>query len=122
MSKEPFKIGARIKSFSHAFRGIGIALSSEHNLWVHFLAMIAAIFLGLWFEITRMEWIAVFFAIGLVLSAELLNSAIESLGDAISEEHNDHIGRAKDMAAGGVLITAITALVIGVVVFLPYFL
>ncbi len=62
----------------------------------------------------------IIFAIGLVISAEMINTAIETLTDLISPEHHDKAGRAKDIAAGAVLIAAISAAIIGIIIFLPY--
>lgn len=121
MKRTRFSISGRLKSLSHAFRGFGVALLSEHNLWIHLIATVFVLFLGLFLEITKMDWIAVLFAIGLVISAELMNTAVEELGDAITQEEHPLVGKAKDVAAAGVLVAALAALAIGLLVFLPYF-
>lgn len=121
-TRKPFKIIDRLRSFNHAFRGIGEALLSEHNLWLHLVAAALVLFFGLWFDISRSDWTIILICIGSVLAAELFNTSIELLADQVTEEHNVRIGKVKDIAAGGVLVLSITALIIGVLVFLPYFL
>ena len=69
-----------------------------------------------------MEWIAVIFAIGMVLAAEAVNSSIEALADLVSPDYNEAIKRTKDLAAGAVLILAIAAAIVGLLIFIPKFL
>ena len=114
-----FSVYARIKSIYHAFNGIGSAFRQEHNLWIHTFAAIAAVVTGFVFNISAGEWMVVALVIGGVFVAELFNSAIESLVDVISPEHSKKAGAIKDMAAGAVLITAITAVVAGLIIFIP---
>ena len=80
---------------------------------------VLVIIAGLLFRISTAEWIAVIFAIGLVLAAEAVNSAIERLSDVIQPEKDERIRDVKDISAGAVLICAITAAIIGIIVFLP---
>ncbi len=75
---------------------------------------------GVYFEITEFEWCAIVFAIGLVWTAEALNTAIEYLADALCPEKNERVGKAKDLAAAGVLLAALTAVFIGLIVLGPY--
>ncbi|MCH2199979.1 MAG: diacylglycerol kinase family protein [Flavobacteriales bacterium] len=121
MSDKKFSLRDRLKSFSHAFRGINSSLLSEHNMWIHMIAAVVVIFLGLFFNVTTTEWLILLLCIGVVLAAELFNTAIEELANAITKEQNEKIGRAKDVAAGAVLVVAITAAVVGILVLLPYF-
>ena len=109
----------RLASFAHAFRGIGAALRSEPNLRLQLLAAIAVAIAGWWLEIRAGEWLAVIVAMALVLVAELFNTALEALADAVHPERHEGIGRAKDAAAGAVLVAAIAAAAIGAIVFLP---
>ena len=74
---------------------------------------------GFYFRISSFEWIAVAVAIGLVFITEAINTAIEQLADVVSPGKNERIGRIKDLAAAAVLLSAITAVVIGLVVFGP---
>jgi diacylglycerol kinase len=111
----------RFSSFKYAFHGIAHALRTQPNLWIHAAAAIAVIIAGFYFGISRMEWLAVVFAIGFVICAELVNTAIELFVDMVSPERQEKAGRVKDIAAGAVLIAALTALTIGLFVFVPKF-
>lgn len=110
---------SRLKSFTFAARGIIYAITSQPNLWFHLVAAIAAIALGIFYNISTAEWFFVIFAIGFVLSAELFNSSIEKVVDLIQPGKHKFAEQAKDMAAGAVLITAIAAATIGLMIFLP---
>lgn len=94
----------------------------EQNLLIHIIAAITAIILGICFSLSLLEWILVFFCIGLVISCELLNSAIELTVDLFTQEFNSLAMVAKDTASAAVVISAFTALSIGIYVFLPKFL
>jgi diacylglycerol kinase len=118
MSNRKF-IQKRSASFKYAFKGVWIAFKTQHNLWIHLLLAVFALAMGFWLKITSTEWCFVVFAIGFVISAELFNTAIEWLVDLASPEWNKKAGRIKDVAAGAVLVSAIAALVIGLVIFLP---
>jgi diacylglycerol kinase len=117
--KQPFSIVKRLQSFSYAFNGLKILFREEHNARVHLVAAIMAIAAGFFFRINANEWLAIVLSIGLVISAEAMNSAIENIADFISPERNDAIKRIKDLAAAAVLICALTAVVVGLMVFLP---
>ncbi len=119
-SSEIFSPRKRASSFRYAFNGIIAAFRSEPNMRIHLAAAIFVGIAGWWLHITRAEWFALAVAIGLVFMAELLNSALELLCDHVSPERNATIGKVKDMAAGAVLVAAITALATGVIVFWPY--
>lgn len=115
--KTPFTWRARGQSFVFAFRGIKSLLRREHNAWLHLGAALAAVGMGGWLGISREDWCLVVFAIGSVLAAEAFNTAIESLADTVSSEPHPLIGRAKDLAAAGVLITSMGAAAVGLLVF-----
>lgn len=108
-----------VKSFANAFRGLYIFILSERNAWIHFGAAILVIATGFLFRIEPYEWIAVAFAIGIVFTAEAFNSALERLSDVVQPKRDDRIRNVKDIAAGAVLISALTAAIIGVIIFLP---
>lgn len=118
---KPFSILARIKSFKYAFQGIWSLIKEEHNFRIHLVATALVTALGFYFQVSRAEWLWLVFAIGLVLSAEAFNSAIERLVDLQEPEQNPKAGKIKDMAAGAVLLSAIAAAIIGVLIFWPYF-
>ncbi len=106
-------------SFKYAFEGIGEALKTEQNLKIHFFIMIVVITAGLVFKINAMEWIACIILFGLVISLELINTAIETTVDIAMPEKNEKAKLAKDVAAGAVLMSAIMAIVVGLIIFLP---
>ncbi|UBM58018.1 diacylglycerol kinase family protein [Marinilongibacter aquaticus] len=108
-----------LKSFTYARQGFVKLLRSENNFQFHFLAAILVTVAGLYFRLTALEWLAVFTAIALVFSAEAFNTAIEKLADRISTEREEALADIKDVAAAGVLIVAILALVIGLSIFGP---
>jgi diacylglycerol kinase len=119
MNQQKFSLRHRARAFRWAFRGLAIALREEHNARIHLGAAVSAIIAGALFRISAAEWLAVVFAIGLVFSLELLNSALERLADVVNPERSETMAKVKDLSAGGVLVAAMTAFVIGVVVFLP---
>ena len=109
----------RVASFGHAVRGVGAALRSEVHLQFHALATVVVLGLGFYYGITRLEWALVVLAIAGVWTAELVNTAIEALTDLASPEYHPLAGKAKDVAAGAVLLAALGALVVGTLVFGP---
>ncbi|MCK9160498.1 MAG: diacylglycerol kinase family protein [Bacteroidaceae bacterium] len=115
-----FNIKKRIKSFGYAYKGIISYITNEHNAWIHLGISVFVILAGLFFHLTKAEWIIVIFCIGFVLTAEAFNTAIERLVNIVSPEHNPSAGNVKDIAAGAVLISAITAAIIGLIIFIPY--
>ena len=119
MKSQKFSISNRISSFKYAFNGLIILFKEEHNAIIQLMAAIAVVIAGFVFNISQTEWIVIIFAIGFVLAMEAINSAIEGLADFISPEKHDMIKKIKDLSAAGVLISAITALIIGLIVFGP---
>lgn len=117
---EKFTLSARIKSFKFAFKGLKLAIRYEQNFKVHFFAAVLVSAIGFYFNISTQEWLWVIAAIGLVMTAELFNSALEKLVDLVSPEYNAKAGAVKDMAAAAVLITSIAAAIIGILIFYPY--
>lgn len=119
MKNSGFTFRKRLASFRYAFNGIRLLIQKEHNAWIHCFATICVVIAGLFFGLSKMEWAAVVIVIGAVLSAEAVNSAIESLSDLVSPEYNEAIKKTKDLAAGAVLITAIAAAIVGIIIFFP---
>ncbi len=117
---KPFEIAARIRSFKYAFAGIRTMIQSQHNAWIHAGATLAVTAAGFAWGITRDEWIWIVLAILAVWAAEAMNTAFEFLADATNPAPHPLVGKAKDVAAGAVLITAIGAAIIGILVFGPY--
>lgn len=118
--EKPFQFTGRIRSFKYAAQGIATTLRSQHNAWIHAAATVAVVVAGLAFHLSRADWCMIVLAIAAVWTAESLNTAFEFLADATTPDFHPMIGRAKDVAAGAVLITAMAAVVVGVLVFGPY--
>lgn len=110
----------RILSFKYAFEGIWTALKQEPNLKFHLLSALIVILFGLIFNISKIEWLFIIVAIGLVFSLELTNTAIEEIVDSFTKDVHPAAKKAKDVASAAVLVAAVTALLIGLFVFLPY--
>jgi diacylglycerol kinase (ATP) len=112
----------RIRSFGFAFRGIWTMLRSQRNAWIHALATGVVIAAGLALHVSRDDWKWLVLAMVSVWGAEALNTALEFLADAAKPEFHPLVKKAKDVAAGAVLIAAIGAAVIGALVFGPFLL
>jgi diacylglycerol kinase len=115
----PAVLRQRAASFGYAFRGVGAALRTEVHLRLHAVATVAVIGLGLYFRLARWEWAAVALSVGAVWCAELVNTAVEAVVNLVSPEYHPLAGRAKDVAAGAVLVMALAALAVGLLVFGP---
>lgn len=113
-------LGDRVVSFGHAVRGVKYLLQEEQHARIHLLATLLVVILGFYLEIARQEWLVLLLVLALVWLAEGLNTALEQLCDAVVPEQHPLIGKAKDVAAGSVLITAALAAVIGALIFVPY--
>jgi diacylglycerol kinase len=119
LKSSPFEFTGRIRSFKYAFSGIFHLLRSQHNAWIHAFATLLVVVAGFSFQITPAEWCWLILSMAFVWTAEAMNTALELLCDAATQEFHPLIGRAKDVAAGGVLLAAIGALTIGLIIFLP---
>jgi diacylglycerol kinase len=106
-------------SFTYAWKGLQYAFRTQLNFKVHSLAALIAICLGYLLEISTHDWLWLCLAIGLVFTAELFNTALEVLVDLVSPEFHPKAGVVKDLSAAAVLITALVAIAIGLMVFLP---
>lgn len=89
---------------------------------LHVLSAIGVIVAGFLFDVTKLEWCLLAGSIGLVLAAEIFNTAIETLTNLVSPQHNSLAGKTKDLAAAAVLVAAITAAIVGLIIFIPYIL
>ncbi|MEQ1853728.1 MAG: diacylglycerol kinase family protein [Chthoniobacteraceae bacterium] len=112
-------LGARMRSFACAGRGVALLLRSQVNARIHLLATVVVIAGGIGFGVTSGEWCLLAIAMGMVWSAEAANAALEQLADRVNHEHDERIGRAMDVAAGAVLLAAIAAAAVGFLVFGP---
>jgi len=114
-----FSLADRLRSFRYAFTGIKELIADEHNFRIHLFAAILVIICGIIYEVSPLEWILLSIVIGIVISAEIFNSAIEKLADFVSPEHNKIIGKVKDMSAAAVLVLAVVSVIVGLIIFLP---
>lgn len=114
MKKDPL-----YKSFGYAFQGIFNTIRTERNIKIHCLAAILVTAFGIWLRISKTEWMICFILFGLILALELVNTAVEAAVDLCTEERRPLAKKAKDAAAGAVLIAAIFAAVIGFMIFIP---
>lgn len=115
-----FSIVKRARSFVHAGRGLFVFIKSTHNAWIHIGALVLVVALGVYFCITRVEWMFLVLAAGFVFAAEAFNTAIEIDIDLTSPEYHPYARDTKDVAAGAVLLSALTALIVGIFIFAPY--
>ena len=120
--EKPFSLAELARSFRYAFSGLAELLRSQHNARVHLFASLLVVIVGLSLGVTRIEWCALLLAMMLVWIAEALNTALEFLCNLVSPDFHPLIKKTKDVAAASVLISAAGAVVIGVLIFLPYLL
>ena len=109
----------RIQSFKCAGKGVARVAVSETNFHLHLLAALAVTGLGAYLRLSAGEWTEVVLCFGLVLSAEAMNTAVERLVDLVSPGRHELAGEVKDIAAGAVLLAAISAAAAGAIIFLP---
>jgi|TARA_R110001592_G_scaffold124548_1_gene333563 diacylglycerol kinase len=114
-----FKLLDRFSSLRDALNGLGILVVEQHNARIHLVVATCVLALGLLTGLSGLEWILVFAAIALVWMAEAFNSALEYLADAAVPDTHPLIGKAKDVAAAGVLISAGFAVMVGLWAFIP---
>lgn len=119
MTNEKFSLHARASSFGYAFKGLINLLRYEHNARVHLAATVVVAVAGLLLHLQGWEWIVLCFAMGFVWVTEILNTCIERIMDYLSTEQDPRIAVIKDLAAAAVLVSAITAVVAGGIIFIP---
>ncbi len=119
MKKSKFQNKNLLVSFKYAFEGIFSALKTERNLRIDILIMIGVLILGIILKISLVEWLICIILFALVISAEIINTVIEIVVDMITLEKNPQAKLAKDLAAGAVLIIALSTIVVGTFIFLP---
>lgn len=111
----------RFRSFKYALRGIWTLLSTQANARIHLVALMGVVAAGLMVGLDSGEWTAIALAVAMVFSAEAMNSALEFLADHTAPEWHDRVQKAKDLAAGAVLLAAMGAAAVGLLVFVPHF-
>ncbi|MFZ2593259.1 MAG: diacylglycerol kinase family protein [Minisyncoccia bacterium] len=111
-----------IEKLMYAYAGVHIALRQEQNFRIELALFLTTLLAGIYFCITTTEWIAIFTISAVVLSIEIINTAFEEICDKFHPDHDPHIEKIKDLAAGAVLIIALGALSVGILIFIPYIL
>lgn len=120
--KSGFSLKDRMLSFKDAFQGLKRLVVGEHNAWIHAALTVIVITVAVRLQVSADDWCWLIAAMGLVWICEAFNTAIECLGDAVTTQEHPMIRDAKDLAAGAVLLAAMTASVIGIVRLTPYLL
>lgn len=106
-------------SFKYAFEGLLYVLRTQKHMRFHFLAAILSLILGAWAGLTKLEVLFLFFTISLVLVAEIVNTCLEAMIDMVTDEFHPLAKITKDVAAGGVMIASLNAVIVGIMLFLP---
>lgn len=120
--KDNTLLTGRLKSVKYAFLGAVKLITTEHSIMVQFSIGILMTIAGFYFQITTTEWLFQTMAIGLIMSIEGLNTAVEKIADFIHPNYHERIGFIKDIAAGAVFFAALTAIAIGLIIYIPKFL
>lgn len=119
MKQDHTFVTGRLKSLKFALLGAYKLITTEHSIMVQLSLGILVTIAGFYFDISKTEWLFQTLAIGLVLSIEGLNTAVEKIADFIHPEFHERIGFIKDIAAGAVFFAAMTALLIGAIIYVP---
>ncbi|MFO7617244.1 MAG: diacylglycerol kinase family protein [Bacteroidales bacterium] len=119
MNQGRFSLAARIRSFRYAFKGLRWLFTEEHNSWIYLLVIAILVPVCIVLRLSLLEWALIAFCIGIVITAEIFNTAIERMADRITTERDPVIGKVKDLAAAGVLVAAFVAAVVGMIILLP---
>lgn len=109
-----------LSSFSFAISGILTAIQKERNMRFHLISSLIVLGLSFYFSISKIEWLFILFTIGGMFALELMNTAIERVVDLVTAEYHPLAKQAKDIAAGAVLVYAILAVIVGIIIYLPY--
>lgn len=118
--KDNTLLTGRLKSVKFAFQGAVKLITTEHSIMVQFSIGIMMTLAGFYFHISPTEWLFQTMAIGLIMSIEGLNTAVEKIADFIHPNYHERIGFIKDIAAGAVFFAALTAIAIGLIIYIPY--
>jgi len=112
-------LSLRFNSFRYAGNGLVTLVASQPNAQIHVFATLLVVALGLHLGISAQDWVVLVLTIALVMAMEALNTSLEFICDALHPDHHPLIGKAKDVAAAAVLISAIAAALVGSLIFFP---
>ncbi len=118
-NREKSNLQGRLRSFIFAFNGLRFTVRSQQNFRIHLAATFVAVVAGIATHLCATEWCILILVVGLVISMEAMNTAIEQLVDLVSPDYRKQAGIVKDVAAAAVLVTAVAAIIIGIILFLP---
>ncbi len=110
-----------INSFGYSFNGLIDTYRTEQSVWIYIPVALIVILMGFLFKISTYEWIAIILILGIILSLELINTALEAVVDLVTKKYEPLAKKAKDTVSAAVLIFAITAVIVGLIIFLPKF-
>ena len=110
---------SRIRSFRHAFTGAWYVVHTQKNAWIHLVAMIRVTVLAAWLRLSLFDWSVLTIAMGMVWLAEFLNTSIEAIVDLVSPQRHPMAKVSKDVGAAAVLISALTAVLVGILLIGP---
>jgi diacylglycerol kinase len=110
---------ARLNSFRFAFRGLSALFRYEPNAAIEIIILAIVVVAGILLGISKSDWIAITIVSSLVITGEAFNSAIENLSDFVCPGKDERIKKVKDLAAAAVLVSAIGAVVVGLIIFVP---
>lgn len=110
---------SRYRSFQYAWAGLAYVLKTQKNAWLHLVISLIVIFLGIWLGVPLQNWAVLFLTMGLVWAMECVNTAIETIFDLVSPQAHPMVKIGKDVAAGAVLMAAISAVLVGLSIFGP---
>lgn len=114
-----FGLRSLLRSFKNAYRGIHVLARAEYNLYIQIICAILVTILGVYFNISFIEWALQFVVIGLVIFSELINTAVEKIMDFVHSEYSDKVKDIKDLSAGAVLFTVLISLVVAFCIYFP---
>ena len=112
----------RVQGFGHAFSGLAYMLRTQVHARIHLLAVVVVVSVGFLTGLAASEWTVLVLSMALVLSFEAMNTALEALADALHPSHHPLVGKAKDLAAAAVLVSAFASVIIGTLIFIPHWL
>ncbi|WP_223034182.1 diacylglycerol kinase family protein [Hanstruepera marina] len=118
VKKETFLVN-RLKSIKYAFKGAWFLITTEASIKIQVSIGVLLTIAGFYFGLTKMEWVIQCLTIGLIIAVESINTAIEKISDFIHPEKHPKIGLIKDISAGAVFIMAITAIIVGIIIYFP---
>jgi diacylglycerol kinase (ATP) len=116
-----FSLKERGKSIRYAWEGVNAFFESQHNAIIHLYCTVLVVIAAVFFDVSKMELIALLFAAGFVWTAEIFNTAVEALSDHVTPGHHPRVKFIKDLSAAAVLVAALTAVCTGLLIFIPKF-